>query len=40
MSGKGVDRHLFAMYVVGKGTGVESPFLNRALSMKWSLSTR
>jgi hypothetical protein len=27
MTGKGVDRHLFALYIVSKGMNVESPFL-------------
>lgn len=36
---RGCDRHLFALYVVAKGTEVESRFLNTALGMKWKLST-
>jgi len=39
MTGKGVDRHLFALYVVSQGLGVESAFLKSALSIPWSLST-
>lgn len=39
MSGKGVDRHLFALYVVAKGRNMSSNFLNNALSMPWKLST-
>lgn len=39
MCGEGVDRHLFALYVVSQGVGVESPFLKQALSIPWSLST-
>lgn len=39
MTGKGVDRHLFALYIVSKGVGVDSPFLKRALSEPWRLST-
>lgn len=39
MTGAGVDRHLFALFVVAKGTGTESKFLSEALSMKWNLST-
>ena len=35
MTGKGIDRHLFALYVVSQGMGVDSPFLKRALSMEW-----
>ncbi|CAI5744391.1 unnamed protein product [Peronospora destructor] len=39
MSGKGIDRHLFTLYCVSVGFGVESPFLNNALSRPWRLST-
>lgn len=39
MSGKGVDRHLFSLYVVSQGLGVDSPFLKDALSRTWRLST-
>ncbi|CUI12386.1 carnitine O-palmitoyltransferase, putative, partial [Bodo saltans] len=39
MTGRGVDRHLFALYVVSVGTHTESPFLKRALSRGWKLST-
>lgn len=39
MTGKGVDRHLFALYVVSAGKGINSPFLKKALSRKWKLST-
>ncbi|KNC76173.1 hypothetical protein SARC_11319 [Sphaeroforma arctica JP610] len=39
MSGRGVDRHLFALYVVSQGLGVESQFLKDALSEPWRLST-
>lgn len=39
MSGKGIDRHLFALYVVAKGRDMSSDFLNQALSMPWKLST-
>ena len=35
----GLDRHLFALYVVSQGTNTKSEFLNRALSMQWRLST-
>jgi hypothetical protein len=35
----GLDRHLFALYVVSQGTNIKSEFLNRALSMQWRLST-
>jgi hypothetical protein len=39
MTGRGVDRHLFALYVVSVGTRTESPFLKRALGRGWKLST-
>lgn len=39
MCGKGVDRHLFCLYVVSKYLGLESPFLKTALSEPWRLST-
>src|ERR1700678_4276552 len=39
MSGKGVDRHLFALYCVAVGKAVDSPFLKGALSVPWKLST-
>jgi carnitine O-palmitoyltransferase 1 len=39
MAGGGVDRHLFGLYVVAAGMGIDSPFLNKALSYKWNLST-
>jgi len=39
MSGKGIDRHLFALYVVSQGLGIDSPFLKSALSSEWKLST-
>ena len=39
MCGKGVDRHLFALYIVSKGMDIDSPFLENALSMPWKLST-
>lgn len=39
MSGKGIDRHLFALYVASKGIEAESPFLASALSKPWRLST-
>jgi carnitine O-palmitoyltransferase 1 len=40
MTGGGVDRHLFALYVVSKGKSVQSAFLNEALgSSLWRLST-
>ena len=39
MDGEGVDRHLFALYVVSIGLGIESPFLKEAVSAPWVLST-
>ncbi|XP_059810135.1 carnitine O-palmitoyltransferase 1, liver isoform-like isoform X2 [Hypanus sabinus] len=39
MSGYGVDRHLFCLYVVSKYLGVNSPFLQEVLSEPWCLST-
>jgi len=39
MTGKGVDRHLFALYVVSKYLNVESEFLKKVLGEPWMLST-
>eukprot|EP01139_Manchomonas_bermudensis_P025410 Amastigsp_a845277_27.p1 type:complete len:377 gc:universal Amastigsp_a845277_27:1186-56(-) len=39
MCGKGVDRHLFALYVVSIGKGIPSEFLKDAVSEPWRLST-
>ncbi|KHJ83620.1 Choline/Carnitine O-acyltransferase [Oesophagostomum dentatum] len=39
MAGHGVDRHLFAMYVVSKYYGITSPFLDSVFSMNYALST-
>eukprot|EP01103_Thecamoeba_quadrilineata_P019062 TRINITY_DN7577_c0_g1_i1.p1 TRINITY_DN7577_c0_g1~~TRINITY_DN7577_c0_g1_i1.p1 ORF type:complete len:798 (-),score=158.58 TRINITY_DN7577_c0_g1_i1:96-2489(-) len=39
MTGKGIDRHLFGLYIVSVGRSIESPFLKQALSCKWVLST-
>jgi len=39
MVGQGIDRHLFALYVVSRGMDVDSEFLNEALSIPWRLST-
>ena len=39
MVGRGVDRHLFGLYIVSKYLQLESTFLNRALSEPWGLST-
>ncbi|KAL3318411.1 hypothetical protein Ciccas_002919 [Cichlidogyrus casuarinus] len=39
MTGKGVDRHLFCLYVVAKHLNIESPFLTHAIKQPWKLST-
>ncbi|KAJ7998096.1 hypothetical protein DPEC_G00219020 [Dallia pectoralis] len=39
MTGKGIDRHLFCLYVISKYLGVDSPFLHEVLSEPWRLST-
>lgn len=39
MTGKGIDRHLFCLYVVSKYLGIDSPFLKEVLSEPWKLST-
>ncbi|VEN55359.1 unnamed protein product [Callosobruchus maculatus] len=39
MSGNGIDRHLFCLYVVSKYLEVDSPFLKEVLSEPWRLST-
>eukprot|EP00668_Euglena_longa_P042120 GGOE01055541.1.p1 GENE.GGOE01055541.1~~GGOE01055541.1.p1 ORF type:complete len:802 (+),score=153.52 GGOE01055541.1:232-2406(+) len=39
MAGMGIDRHLFALYVVSRGMDVNSPFLEQMLSYPWTLST-
>ncbi|CAL2045446.1 unnamed protein product [Caenorhabditis brenneri] len=39
MIGKGVDRHLFVLYILSKGVGIQSPFLENYMSQKWKLST-
>ncbi|XP_070518050.1 carnitine O-palmitoyltransferase 1, liver isoform isoform X1 [Cardiocondyla obscurior] len=39
MCGKGIDRHLFCLYVVSKYLEVDSPFLKEVLSEPWRLST-
>ncbi|XP_067849726.1 carnitine O-palmitoyltransferase 1, liver isoform-like isoform X1 [Heptranchias perlo] len=39
MTGAGIDRHLFCLYVVSKYLGVDSPFLKEVLSEPWKLST-
>ena len=39
MTGAGIDRHLFCLYVVSKYVGQDSPFLGEVLSEPWRLST-
>ncbi|XP_069621599.1 carnitine O-palmitoyltransferase 1, muscle isoform [Ranitomeya imitator] len=39
MTGKGIDRHLFCLFLVSKYLGTESPFLQQVLSEPWRLST-
>ncbi|XP_029289337.1 carnitine O-palmitoyltransferase 1, liver isoform isoform X1 [Cottoperca gobio] len=39
MTGGGIDRHLFCLYVVSKYLGEESAFLKEVLSEPWRLST-
>ncbi|CAK4660209.1 hypothetical protein LEN26_015899 [Aphanomyces euteiches] len=39
MSGLGVDRHLFTLYCVSVGLGIDAPFLKDAMSRPWRLST-
>ncbi|XP_069345361.1 carnitine O-palmitoyltransferase 1, muscle isoform isoform X2 [Eulemur rufifrons] len=39
MTGAGIDRHLFCLYVVSKYLGVRSPFLAEVLAEPWRLST-
>ncbi len=39
MSGCGIDRHLFCLYVVSRYLNLESPFLKEVLSEPWRLST-
>ncbi|XP_049885922.1 carnitine O-palmitoyltransferase 1, liver isoform [Pectinophora gossypiella] len=39
MAGRGIDRHLFCLYVVSKYLEVESPFLQEVFNEPWRLST-
>lgn len=39
MTGKGIDRHLFCLYVVSKYLKIESQFLQKVLREPWRLST-
>lgn len=39
MTGKGIDRHLFCLYVMSKYLKIDSPFLSKVLHEPWRLST-
>ena len=39
MTGQGIDRHLFCLYVMSKYLKIESPFLSKVLHEPWRLST-
>lgn len=39
MNGKGIDRHLFALYVASRGLGYDCKFLADLLTRPWVLST-
>nr|XP_003465467.1 carnitine O-palmitoyltransferase 1, brain isoform isoform X1 [Cavia porcellus] len=39
LSGQGVDRHLFALYIVSRLLRMQSPFLDQVYSEQWQLST-
>ncbi|XP_071444145.1 carnitine O-palmitoyltransferase 1, liver isoform-like [Hetaerina americana] len=39
MTGQGIDRHLFALYVCCRGMGYKCKFLEEVLSQPWTLST-
>lgn len=39
MTGHGIDRHLFCLYVMSKYLKMESPFLSKVLQEPWRLST-
>ena len=39
MTGQGIDRHLFCLYVISKYLEIDSPFLTKVLSEPWRLST-
>ena len=39
MVGQGIDRHLFALYVVSVGKEIESDFVKNAIATPWKLST-
>lgn len=39
MTGKGIDRHLFGLYIICSYLKLESTFLNKVFGMTWGLST-
>ncbi|KAM9582381.1 carnitine O-palmitoyltransferase 1, muscle isoform [Guaruba guarouba] len=39
MTGAGIDRHLFCLYLMSRYLGLQSPFLAQVLSEPWRLST-
>ncbi|XP_028714730.1 carnitine O-palmitoyltransferase 1, brain isoform isoform X1 [Peromyscus leucopus] len=39
MSGQGIDRHLFALYITSRLLHMQSPFLTQVQSQQWPLST-
>uniref|UniRef100_A0AC34QNZ1 Choline/carnitine acyltransferase domain-containing protein n=2 Tax=Panagrolaimus sp. JU765 TaxID=591449 RepID=A0AC34QNZ1_9BILA len=39
MIGQGVDRHMFVLYVLSRGLGLSSPFLDFYINQPWLLST-
>uniref|UniRef100_A0A674D974 Carnitine O-palmitoyltransferase 1, muscle isoform n=1 Tax=Salmo trutta TaxID=8032 RepID=A0A674D974_SALTR len=39
MTGSGIDRHLFCLYIMSKYLSIDSPFLKQVLSEPWRLST-
>uniref|UniRef100_A0A8C5AGG8 Carnitine O-palmitoyltransferase 1, muscle isoform n=1 Tax=Gadus morhua TaxID=8049 RepID=A0A8C5AGG8_GADMO len=39
MTGSGIDRHLFCLYIMSKYLRMDSPFLKQVLSEPWKLST-
>ncbi|XP_070178057.1 carnitine O-palmitoyltransferase 1, liver isoform-like isoform X2 [Littorina saxatilis] len=39
MNAKAIDRHLFSLYIAGRGMGYDCAFLKKVLSIPWTLST-
>ncbi|CAL4105843.1 unnamed protein product, partial [Meganyctiphanes norvegica] len=39
MNGEGIDRHIFALYVVSRGLGYDCKLLESTLKRPWTLST-